>query len=34
MTVVISQPMEGSEGFDKKHDEHVNPSFTILDSRW
>jgi hypothetical protein len=33
MTIIVSQHVEGSERFDKKHDEHVNPSFTILDSR-
>jgi len=25
--------MEGIERFNKKHDEHVNPQFTILDNR-
>jgi hypothetical protein len=25
--------MEGSERFDKKQDEHVNPTYTMLDNR-
>jgi hypothetical protein len=29
---VVSQPMEGSEKSNKKHDELVNPSFTTLDN--
>jgi hypothetical protein len=33
MTTIVSQPMEGSERFDKKQDEPMNPSFIILDSR-
>jgi hypothetical protein len=33
MTIVVSQTMESSERFDKEHVEHVNPSFTILNSR-
>jgi hypothetical protein len=33
VTTVVSQPMEGSERSNKKHDELVNPSFTTLDSR-
>jgi hypothetical protein len=33
VTIIVSQPVEGSERFDKKHDEHVNFSFTIIDSR-
>ncbi len=33
VTIIVSQPMEGNERFDKKHDEHVNLSFTILDSK-
>jgi hypothetical protein len=33
VTIVISQRMEGSERFDKKQVELVNPSFTILDNR-
>jgi hypothetical protein len=32
MTTVVSKPMEDSERFDKEQVEHVNPSFTILDS--
>jgi hypothetical protein len=34
MTIVVNQPMEGIERFDKKQDELVNPSFTILDNRF
>jgi hypothetical protein len=33
MTTIVNQPMEGSERFNEKHDEPINPSFTILDSR-
>ncbi len=33
MTIVFNQLVEGSERSDKKHDELVNPSFTILNSR-
>jgi hypothetical protein len=33
MTTVFNQPVEGSERSNKKHDELVNLSFTILDSR-
>jgi len=33
MTIVVSKPVEDSERFDKEQVEHVNPSFTILDSR-
>jgi hypothetical protein len=33
VTMVVSQPIEGSERFNKKHVELVNPSFTILDNR-
>jgi hypothetical protein len=33
VTIVVSQFVEGSERSDKKQDEYVNPSFTILESR-
>jgi hypothetical protein len=33
VTTIVSQPMEGIKRFDKKHDEHVNPPFTIIDNR-
>jgi hypothetical protein len=33
VTIVVSQLVEGSERFNKKHDEHVNPTYTILDNR-
>jgi hypothetical protein len=33
VTIVFNQPVEGNERFDKEQIEHVNPSFTILDSR-
>ncbi len=29
----MNQLVEGSERFNKKHDEHVNPTYTILDNR-
>jgi hypothetical protein len=32
-TTIVSQLVEDSERFDKKHDELVNPSYTILDKR-
>ncbi len=33
ITIVVSQHVEGIERLDNKQDEHVNPSFTILDNR-
>jgi hypothetical protein len=33
ITIVVSQHVEGSERFNNKHDEHVNPTYTILDNR-
>jgi hypothetical protein len=33
VTIVVNQPVEGRERSDKKHDELVNHSFTILHNR-
>jgi hypothetical protein len=33
MTIVVNKHVEDSERFDKEQVKHVNPSFTILDSR-
>jgi hypothetical protein len=33
ITTIVSQPMESSERLDKKQDELVNPTYTILDTR-
>jgi hypothetical protein len=33
VTIVVNQPVEGSERFNKEHVELVNLSFTILDNR-
>jgi hypothetical protein len=33
VTIIVSQPMEGNERFDKEQVELVNPSFIILNNR-
>ncbi len=33
VTTIVNQLVEGSERFDKKQDELVNPSYIILDNR-
>jgi hypothetical protein len=33
VTTIVSQPVGGIKRFDKKHDEHVNPPFIIIDNR-
>ncbi len=32
ITIVVSQLVEGNERFNKKHDEHVNFTYIILDN--
>jgi hypothetical protein len=33
VTIIVNQLVEGNERSDKKQDEHVSPSYIILDSR-
>jgi hypothetical protein len=33
VTIIVNQPVEGSGRSNKKQDELVNPTYTILDSR-